>query len=170
MLFVVFPLLLLIFCLVFNFHQFDQSVSWCVPPWVLLPRTLCFLDLIDYFLSHVWDVFSYHLFRCFPRSFLFLSVPLLLSHCSFLFVFGHAVSFFGGFQHPPVGCSTASCSFGAFMGGDTCTSFYSPILKWNLFSFLFSISLISALIVYYFFLCVTFAFSLFFFSCYNLKL
>ena len=39
--------------------------------------------------------------------------------CSFCFVFGHGVSFFGRFQSPPVcGCSTASCDFGAFAGGD----------------------------------------------------
>ena len=46
-----------------------------------------------------------------------LFVPLLPSHCSFFFVFGHGVSFFGGFQHLPVdGCSIASCNFGAFHG------------------------------------------------------
>ena len=39
--------------------------------------------------------------------------------CHFFFVFGHGVSFFGRFQHLPVcGCSTASCDFGAFAGGD----------------------------------------------------
>ena len=30
-----------------------------------------------------------------------MTVPLALSYCSF-FVFGHGISFFGGFQHPPV--------------------------------------------------------------------
>jgi len=51
-------------------------------------------------------------------------VPLLPSHCSFFFVFGHAVSFFGGFQCPPInGCSAASCNFGALPGGDEHTSF-----------------------------------------------
>ena len=40
--------------------------------------------------------------------------PLLPSCCSFFFVFGHEVSFVGGFQCPPVdGYSTASCNFGA---------------------------------------------------------
>ena len=35
---------------------------------------------------------------------------LLLSCCSFSFVFGYEVSFCGGFQHPPVDdCSTATC-------------------------------------------------------------
>ena len=37
----------------------------------------------------------------------------------FLLVFGSRVSFFDGFQHPPVNvCSTASCDFGALAGGD----------------------------------------------------
>ena len=49
---------------------------------------------------------------------LILSImPLLSPCCSFFFVFGHGVSFFGGFQHLPVdGCSIASCNFGAFHG------------------------------------------------------
>ena len=58
--------------------------------------------------------------------------PLLLSCCSFFFVVGHGVFFFffGGFQCPPVyGCSTASCNFGAFAGGDEYTSFYFAILN-----------------------------------------
>ena len=42
-------------------------------------------------------------------------VPLLPSLCSF-FVFHSGVSFFVGFQHPPVnGCSTASCDFGSLL-------------------------------------------------------
>ena len=50
--------------------------------------------------------------------------PLLLSHCGFSFVFGCGVSFFGGFQRPPVGDhSTTSCDFGALAGGDTHLSF-----------------------------------------------
>ena len=35
------------------------------------------------------------------------------------FAFGHGVSFFGGFQCPPVdGWSTASCDFGALTGDE----------------------------------------------------
>ena len=30
---------------------------------------------------------------------LIVFAPLLLPHCSFFFVFGHGVCFFGGFQH-----------------------------------------------------------------------
>ena len=64
--------------------------------------------------------------------------PLLLSHCSFFFVFGCGISFFGGFQYPPVnGCSTASCNFGVLTGGDEHMSFYSAILNLNwIFAFL----------------------------------
>ena len=54
---------------------------------------------------------------------------LLPCHYSFLFVFGHGVSFFGGFRHPSVNsCSTASCYFGA-LAGDEHTSFYFAILN-----------------------------------------
>ena len=43
--------------------------------------------------------------------------PLLPSHCSFFFVFGCGVSYFGGFQLLPVnGCFTASCNFGVLAG------------------------------------------------------
>ena len=39
---------------VFNFCQFHYYVSWCVPPWVYPAwDSMCFLDLVDYFLSHV---------------------------------------------------------------------------------------------------------------------
>ena len=57
----------------------------------------------------------------------------LLSCCGFFFVFGCGVSYFGGFQCPPVdGCSTASCNFGVLTGGDECASFYSAILLLSL--------------------------------------
>ena len=38
----------------------------------ILPGTLCFLNLVNYFLSHVWEVFSYYLFKYFLMSFLSL--------------------------------------------------------------------------------------------------
>ena len=38
----------------------------------ILPGILCFLDLVDYFISHVQEVFSYYLFKYFLRSFLSL--------------------------------------------------------------------------------------------------
>ena len=48
----------------------------------------------------------------------------------FFLVFGCGLSFFGGFQCPPInGCSTASCNFGTLMGGDEYTFFYSAILN-----------------------------------------
>ena len=47
------------------------SIPQCVPPWVYLAwDSLCFLDLVNYFLSHVRDVSSYYLFTWFLRSFL----------------------------------------------------------------------------------------------------
>ena len=56
---------------VFNFCRFDFCVSCCAPPWVYPAwDSLCFLDLVDYFLSHVWKVFRYYLFKYFLRSFL----------------------------------------------------------------------------------------------------
>ena len=61
-----------------------------------------------------------------------VNTPLLPSCCSFFFVFGHGVSFFGGSQHPPVdGYSTASCDFGTLAEGDKHMSFYSTILNWK---------------------------------------
>ena len=56
-----------------------------------------------------------------------MSVPLLQSCRRFFFVFGHGISFFGGFQC--YGCSTATCNFHALAGGDKCMSLYSTILK-----------------------------------------
>ena len=56
-------------------------------------------------------------------------VPLLPSHCGF-FIFGHGVSFCGGFQRPPVdGCSIASRNFVAPTRRDEHMSFYSTILN-----------------------------------------
>ena len=46
------------FLFVFNFGQFHEYVSWGVPPWVcFLLYSLCFLDLSEWFLSHVKEVF-----------------------------------------------------------------------------------------------------------------
>ena len=60
---------------------------------------------------------------------LIVIVPLLLSHCSSFFVFGHGLFLFVGFQCPPVdGCSTASCNF-CVLGGEECVSFYYAILN-----------------------------------------
>ena len=58
---------------VFNFCLFDYSVSWFVPPWVYPSwDSLCFLDLVDYFLSRVQEFFSYYFFKYFLRFFLSL--------------------------------------------------------------------------------------------------
>ena len=48
-------------------------MSWCVSPWVYPVRDLlCLLDLIDYFLYHVGEIFNYNLFKNFLILFLFL--------------------------------------------------------------------------------------------------
>ena len=65
MLFIISHLLLLIFFFVFNFCQFDVFLLGFTPS-----GTLCFLDVVDYFLSDVREVFSSYLFKYFLRSFL----------------------------------------------------------------------------------------------------
>ena len=66
-------------------------------------------------------------------------LTLLLSRCSFFFVFGRGVFSPGGFQGPPAdGCSTASCGLGTLVG-DAHTSSYSTFLNWKP---VFSLSLI----------------------------
>ena len=57
----------------FNCCQFDQYVSWCVPLLVYpVWDFLKFLDLADFFLYQVREVFSYYIFKCFFRPFLSL--------------------------------------------------------------------------------------------------
>ena len=61
------------FISVFNFCQLDYYVSRRVPPWLYsASASLCFLDMVDYFLSNVRAVFSYYLLKYFLRSFLSL--------------------------------------------------------------------------------------------------
>ena len=51
-------------------------MSQCVLPWVYPAwDSLWFLDLVDYFLSHVWEFFRSYLFKYFLKSFLSLSSP-----------------------------------------------------------------------------------------------
>ena len=48
-------------------------MSWHVSPWIYpVWDSLLFLDLIDYFLSHIREVFNYNLFKYFLSPFLFL--------------------------------------------------------------------------------------------------
>ena len=68
-------------------------MSWCVSPW-LYPvwDSLCLLDLTDYFLFHVEEIFNYNLFKKFLIHFFFSSssetpiiqmlMPLIWSHRS----------------------------------------------------------------------------------------
>ena len=58
---------------VFSLCSFDQYVFWCVSPWVYpVCDSLHLLDLIDYFLFHVGEIFNYNLFKIFLIPFLFL--------------------------------------------------------------------------------------------------
>ena len=71
--FVISPLLLLIFYFCFYFLSVWLLHVLCPGVFLLgfiLPGTLCFLDMIDYSLSHIREVFSYYLFKYFLRSFL----------------------------------------------------------------------------------------------------
>ena len=71
LLFVIFSCCLQYSFSVFNFCQFDYYVSWCVPPWIYpVWDSLRFLDLLDYFLLHVREVFTYYIFKYFGGSFL----------------------------------------------------------------------------------------------------
>ena len=50
-------------------------MSWLVSPWVSpIWDSLCLLDLIDYFLFHVGEIFKYNLFKNFLILFLFLFI------------------------------------------------------------------------------------------------
>ena len=52
------------------------NMSWHVSPWIYpIWESLCFLGVIDYFLSHVRDVFNYKFLKICPQS---LSFSLLL--------------------------------------------------------------------------------------------
>ena len=57
---------------------FVSLITMCLDVFLLgfmLPGTLCFLDLVNCFLSHVLEVFSYYLFKYFSQV---LSLSLLL--------------------------------------------------------------------------------------------
>ena len=54
---------------------FDSLINMCPCMFLLgfiLWNSLCFLDLIDYFLSHIREVFNYNVFKYFLSPFLFL--------------------------------------------------------------------------------------------------
>jgi len=64
-----------IFVFIFHFCQFDCYVSWCIHP-CIYPAwdSVCFLDLVDYFLSYFREISSLKLISSsiFLRSFLSL--------------------------------------------------------------------------------------------------
>ena len=79
-----------------------------------------FLVTIVALSSHLWQVWG---------LIINVIVPLLPSCWGFSFVLKYGVSFFGGIQHFPVnGYSLASRDFGAVIGEEEPTSFYSTIL------------------------------------------
>ena len=54
---------------------FGSLINMCLGVFLLgfiLYETVCFLDLIDYFLSHIREVFNYNLFKYFLSPLLFL--------------------------------------------------------------------------------------------------
>ena len=61
---------------IFSLHLiFGSFINMCLGMFLLgfvLYGTLRFLDLIDYFLSHIREVFNYNLFKYFLSPFLFL--------------------------------------------------------------------------------------------------
>ena len=68
-----FPCCFQYFFFIFNFCLFDYCMSQHIPPWVYPGWvSLCFLDLGDYFLSHVRAIFRCYFLRYFLRSFLSL--------------------------------------------------------------------------------------------------
>ena len=72
-LFVVFPLLLLIFVLcVWSLLIWLICVLGCFTLGYSVWDSLCFLDLGDYFLPHFREVFNYYLLKCFLMVFLFV--------------------------------------------------------------------------------------------------
>ena len=78
MLFVIFFLLLLIF---FNFCLFDNYVSRHVLPWVYPAwNTVCFLNLVDCFLSCVREVLSYYFLNYLLRFSLHFLAPWYCEH------------------------------------------------------------------------------------------
>ena len=96
MLFVAFPLLLLLFFCLFDFCQFDYYLSWHVSPWVYpLWDSLHFLDLSGCFLSHGREILALIFSNIFSDPFsspsgtliMLMSVRLILSQtvlfCSF---------------------------------------------------------------------------------------
>ena len=100
-------------------------VSLCVPPWVYPAwDSLCFLDLVDYFLYYVWEVFSYYLFKYFLRSFLSLffwtpkmrMLVCLMSSQGFLRLSSFLFFFFSVF------CSVAVISTILFSRSFSCSS------------------------------------------------
>ena len=100
---------------------FVSLITMCLSVFLLgfiLPGTLCFLDLVDYFLSHIRSVFSYYLFMYFFRS--FLSSP---SGTTIMWMLMHLM-----FSKRVSGCFHFSPFFVLLQGnGLHCLSFCLPV-------------------------------------------
>ena len=85
---------------------FDSLINMCLSVFLfgfILYGTLHFLDLIDYFLSHVREGYYYNLFKYFLRPFLFL-----------FFLWDHYNSNVGAFNIVPEVSETVLNSFRSF--------------------------------------------------------
>ena len=71
-----FPCCLYIF-FVFNFYQFDYYMSQYVSPWVY--HVWDSLNLSEYFLPHIREIFNYNVFKNFSELFFFSSsgIPII---------------------------------------------------------------------------------------------
>ena len=97
-------------------------MSWRVSPWIYPVRdSLCFLDLIEYFLSHIREVFNYNLFKYFLSPFLFL-----------FFFWDPYNSNIGVFNVVPEVSETVLNSFHSFFFILLCGSFSTILSSWSL--------------------------------------
>ena len=114
MLFVAFNNLSLSFCC------FDYSVSWNVPLWVNpVWDSMGFLDLGNYFLSQVKEIFTYYLFKYFLGLCLFLfssDIPLMQILILYWPVSGQSQ----GLAGPKVG-SVLRCWDCSFLASSVCS-------------------------------------------------
>ena len=79
----------------FSIVSVQLLVSVCFLLGVILPETLHFLDLVDYFLSNIREVFSYCFFKQFLWCFLLSGTPIVLTVVhSMLFLRSLRLSFF----------------------------------------------------------------------------
>ena len=96
-----------------------DASPWIYPVW----DSLHFLDLIDYFLSHIREVFNYNLFKYFLSPFLFLFFSSFLSLFLFLFWDPYNLNV-GAFNIVPEFSETVFNSFHSFFFILLCSSYF----------------------------------------------